>query len=113
MFVEGLGDWKTPITAVVKAAPTKIRLGGLNTPMPTAYANSVGLQVTVMQTGWPSLDDKTFIVSAWQDGGASTFPDLTLAGSDTTGETGANPPRSDMFVYIRPIIANFARYPKP
>jgi hypothetical protein len=103
--------WRTPIVAVVKAAPALIRLGALNAAMPTPYRNSVGLLVTVQQTGWRSLDGKTFRVSAWQDGGAASFPDLTLAGSDVTGEQGAGMPRADAFVEIRPIPANANRYP--
>ena len=110
---EAQAVWRTPVQAVVKAAPAKLRLGALNTPMPTPYRNSVGLLVTVWQTGWASLDGKTFRVSAWQDGGASTFPDLTLEGSDVTGEAGGAMPRNDAFVEIRPIPANADRYPKP
>ena len=113
MDAEGQLDWRTAIVTVVKDAPAKIRLGALNSPMPTPYRNSVGLHVTVYQTGWRSLDGKTFVISAWQDGDASSFPDLTLAGSDCTGEVEPSMPRNDAFAGIRPIIANFARYPKP
>lgn len=110
MFSESAGLARTPIAAVIKAAPTLLRLGALDTPMPAAFRNSVGLLVEVHQTGWPSLDGRTFKVAAWQDGAAASFPDLTLAASDTTAESGAVPPRDDAFVIIRAIPQNFGRY---
>ncbi len=103
--------WAMPIAAVVKAKPTIIRLGALGAMMPAAYRNSVGMHVTIRQTGWPSLDGKTFRVSAWKDGDVASFPDLTLENSDTTGETGTNPSRADGIISIPQTLPNFGRYP--
>lgn len=104
----GQNHARTPISAIVKANPTRLRFGALDTPMPAPYANSVGMIVEVNRTGWSSLDGKWFKVAAWQDGGASTFPDLTLEGCDTTGEQGAQPPNAGD-IGIPQIPANWGR----
>lgn len=109
---EAQAVWRTSVVAVIKANPGKIRLGAINTPMPAAYKGA-GLLVTVRQSGWRTLDNHEFVVSAWQDGGVASFPDLTLQGCDLTGEAGANPPNiANTIIEIRPSVANTHRYPR-
>ena len=84
-------------------------LGVLNDPLPAKYTNA-GLFVTVQQTGWHSLDGRTFRVRVADAGTASSAPVLTLEGSDVTQEVEPSIPRSDAFVEIRQTINNFARY---
>jgi hypothetical protein len=112
MLGSGQSDWVTAVAAVVKANPTIVRLGAVNTPMPQGYRQA-GMYVTIRYSGWPSLD-RTFRVSAWQDGAAALFPELTLEGCDTTGEQGAAPPNlANCRAEIIPGPQNFARYPSP
>ena len=106
-------DWLRAVSAVVKGNPTKVRLGIINTPMPNGYKQN-GMYVTVRNTGWPSIDGKEFVAAAWQDGAAAAYPELTLTGCDSSGETGTNPPGiAAATIEIRNHLQNLHRYPKP